>query len=508
MVTTPTIIQAIEDQRLFGPWFKTPDTWTGWMAYLKALFALPMTETERQIYQKCTGRNRLPENPLNESWLIVGRRGGKSFIVSLVAVYLSCFRDYSTYLAPGERPVVMVLAADRKQARVVFNYIRAFIQNVPMLARMIERETAEGIDLSNGVSIEVHTTNFRAVRGYTAAAVLLDEVAFWRSEYSVSPDTEIVSALRPAMATIPGSILIGFSSPYARRGVLWEAHRDNFGKDGPILVFQADSRTMNPTLSEQVIQEAYERDPISAASEYGGEFRRDIENFISTEALQNCVITGRRELPPALGLRYQGFVDPSGGSQDSMTLAISHRQGEQVILDCIRERRPPFSPENVVEEFATLLKNYGVSRISGDRYAGEWPRERFQKHGIVYEPSEKTRSELYLELLPLLNGGRVELLDDRTLLHQLQNLERRTGSGRDSIDHCPCGHDDVANAAAGAVYLCAKGVRPMTVQELRNGSFTGNPMSATRQLKENSSWSSLADSGQDYVRTPNNKWDW
>lgn len=67
---------------------------------------------------------------------------------------------------------------------------------------------------------------------------------------------------------------------------------------------------------------------------------------------------------------------------------------------------------------------------------------------------------MYGELLPLVNSGRVELLDDQRLLTQLATFERRSGrSGKDSVDHAPGSHDDVANAAAGAYVLAAKGGR-------------------------------------------------
>ena len=158
---------------------------------------------------------------------------------------------------------------------------------------------------------------------------------------------------------------------------------------------------------------------------------------------------------------YVAFVDPAGGSGgDSMTLAIAHaeRRGELLILvlDLVREARPPFSPEAVVADFAAVLKTYRINRVTGDRYAGDWPGEQFRKHGITYEPSPLTKSDLYRELLPLLNSGRAELLDHPRLLAQLGSLERRTGrGGRDTIDHPPGpqAHDDLANCCAGAIVL-------------------------------------------------------
>ena len=165
-------------------------------------------------------------------------------------------------------------------------------------------------------------------------------------------------------------------------------------------------------------------------------WRRDLESFVAREALDAVVVPGRRELPPVSGHDYVAFVDPSGGSADSMTLAVAHRENAAAVLDAVREAPPPFSPEAVVEEFARLLHSYGVTSVMGDRYGGEWPRERFRRHGIYYEVAERTKSELYRELLPLVNSGRVELLDHPRLVTQLGSLERRTTrGGRDGIDH-------------------------------------------------------------------------
>jgi hypothetical protein len=109
-------------------------------------------------------------------------------------------------------------------------------------------------------------------------------------------------------------------------------------------------------------------------AEYGAQFRNDIESFVSREAVEACVTPGVRERPPVSDVRYSAFVDPSGGSADSMTLAIGHRLDDVTVLDAVRERRPPFSPEDVVAEFAALLKSYRITKVQGDRYAGECVR--------------------------------------------------------------------------------------------------------------------------------------
>ena len=204
-------------------------------------------------------------------------------------------------------------------------------------------------------------------------------------------------------------------------------------------------------MPQSVVDRAIERDPVSADAEFGGNFRRDIEAFVSIEVVNGCVSHGIYERAPLAGTLYYGFVDPSGGSADAMTLAIGHidHVKKTVVVDCLRETTPPFSPESVVADFARTLKTYRVFRVIGDKYAGAWPAELFGRHNITFEQSAAAKSDLYRDLLPLLNSGRLSLLDNPKLISQVCGLERRTARGRNSIDHAPGGHDDLANVVAG-----------------------------------------------------------
>jgi hypothetical protein len=452
------IIEAIDDARWWGSWFERGD-WYRWRVVLKAMFALPMDEGELEVFNQHTGRSMPPSVPIKELWACVGRRGGKSRCMALTAAWLACFHDWRPHLAPGRSEVatVQLIASDRRQARTLMRYLRSLITQHGLLKQLVVREGGEWIELSCGVSIEITTCSFRSVRGFTVAACICDEIAFWMGDDSTNPADEVVNAIRPAMSTMPGSLLMAISSPHAKRGPLWDAYRKHFGKDNDrVLVWKATTREMNPTVDEDIISEALEADPSRAAAEYLAEFRTDVETFISREVVDGVMVPGRHELPRMSGMQYVAFVDPSGGSSDSMTLAVCHldRATNRVVLDAIRERRPPFSPDQCVNEFCGLLQSFNVHRVVGDRYAGEWPREAFRKYGIAYEPSERSKSEIYVELLPLLNAGRCELLDHPRLIAQLCSLERRTArGGRDSIDHPPHSHDDIANAVAGALVL-------------------------------------------------------
>lgn len=462
---TLDILAACGDPNLFRQWFRRPDTWSVWFAFLAALFALPMDAEQLALYRRHTGRKEPPTAAASEAWLVVGRRGGKSFVMALVAVYLACFRQYRQHLQPGERATILVVAADRRQARTILNYVRGMLTNIPMLSATVLRETADAFDLSNSVTIEVGTASHRSTRGYTFAAVLCDELAFWRTDDSAEPDYAILDAIRPGMATIPGALLLCASSPYARRGALWEAFRRHWGQDGAPLVWRAATREMNPSVPQSLIDEAMGRDAASARAEYLAEFRADMEMLLTREAVAACVSPGIRERPPIPGVRYFAFVDPSGGSSDSMTLAIAHSEGDDVLLDAVREAVPPFSPEAVVGEFSSLVHSYDARSVTGDRYGGEFPRELFRRRGLSYVVAEKSRSDLYLSLVPAMNSGRASLLDLTRIETQLVGLERRTSrAGRDIVDHAPGGHDDVANAVAGAlVGAMALGARPPAV---------------------------------------------
>ena len=451
-----TILEAIEDKNLFRPLFKNLDTWRAWLVVLKAIFALPMDEAETALFTQLTGRKTPSLEPFQECWLVVGRRGGKSFIVALIAVFLACFRSYVQFLGPGERGTIMVIATDRKQARVIMRYLTALLNTVPMLAEMIERQDSESIDLNNRVSIEITTASYRTIRGYTVVAALCDEIAFWRSEDSANPAEEILAALRPAMATIPGSLLVGLGTPYKRSGPLYESYRKHYGQDSPVLVIQAETRTMNPSVPQSVIDRAFELDPVGATAEYLAQFRSDVGSFLDSDLIERAIEVGRRERAPLAGVQYVAFTDPSGGSHDAFTLAIGHRDGERMVLDVCRGIKPPFDPSQVVAEFAKLLKSYRVYTVRGDKYAGQWTVEAFEKVGIRYQHSELVKSELYLECLPLFSQGCVDLLDAPPLAVELMQLERRTSrSGRDSVDHPPGGHDDHANSCCGALALLA-----------------------------------------------------
>ncbi|MBA7611056.1 hypothetical protein ES703_18272 [subsurface metagenome] len=454
------IIKALHDGRFFKPLFKDVSTWHSWEVYLQALFGLEIPDrNDRRLFTRCTGLKKSGTGArVKESFVICGRRSGKSFISAIVAVYVATFRDWSKFLGPGERGYIFIIANDKSQAKIIKNYISGIFASSASFRRLVSKDLTWEIELRNQTSIAVKTASFRTLRGYTLLAAILEEIAFWRSEESANPDKEILAAVRPSLATIPDSLLIGISTPYSRAGVLYDQFKKHYGKAGGPLIWRAATERMNPTIDKEIIKTAFKEDPAAAGAEWGAEFRTDIEAFMPPEFIEAVIIPGRYELPKIEGARYSAFTDPSGGRQDSFTLGIAHKDRYgKVVLDVLREQRPPFQPTVVVKEFSETLKAYGITQVESDRYAGEWVSESFRNHGIRVKNSELSASEIYMAFLPLVANGSCELLDNKRLKAQLAGLERKTRSGgKDSISHYPGGHDDVSNAAAGACAMISK----------------------------------------------------
>jgi hypothetical protein len=450
MNPTISIREALSDPELLGS-ILAGDSWQTWRVLLIAAMGEELTDDERIVFTKLTGRERELLRRVEELVAVVGRRGGKSRAIATLIAYIAGLCKHPQ-IVPGEKGVVLCIAPDQRQAAIVLDYATAAFEQSPVLKQLVANRTADTLELTNGITIEVRSASFRRLRGPTYIACICDEAAFWYSdEFSANTDAEILNSVRPGLATTSGQLIIA-SSPYAKRGVLWEAHRKHFGKSGDpiILVAQGTSRDFNPLLPQRIIDRAMERDRASATAEYLAQFRSDIESFVAFETVTAC-LGDYVEAAPISNCRYSAFVDPSGGSADSFTMAIAHRDGERAVIDAVREIQPPFSPEGVIDEFANLLKGYSISRVVGDRYAGEFPREQFRKRGIEYRCSLKSKSDLFRDLLPLLNAGQITLPKSERLVNQLCGLERRVArSGKDSIDHGPGAHDDIANSVAGA----------------------------------------------------------
>jgi hypothetical protein len=446
----------MQDKNLFAKTFKKSllgrDSWVNWKVFLSVLFGLPLTPKQREICYQFTKRKDLPQKAFRECFLICGRRAGKSLIASLVAVFVACFIDHSDSLVGGETGVVMILSSDRQQAKVIFSYVRALLQ-VPLLKGLIVSERKEGIDLSNGVTIMIQTASYRSVRGFTVLCAICDEICFWQDfdRGGANPDNAVLQALRPAMLTVPKSLLFCVSSPYGQTGAAWTAYNRYFGQVSDTLIWQSPSLLMNPCLPRAEVERAYKADPISADAEYGANFREASNEFISLAAVAARTSEGVTERPYRDDHRYYAFLDSSGGRGDSACLCIGHYEAKRAVQDVLREIPAPHSPQHACAEFAAILKGFHVHEVFGDRFAASFVQEYLERAGISYRGSEFSRSQLYIQLLPNLTSGTIVLLDNEKMAAQFAGLVRSPGRNADAVDHRSGAHDDCSNATAGCL---------------------------------------------------------
>lgn len=374
-------------------------------------------------------------------------------MAAALSVYFAAFVQHR--LAPGERGMVLVLAASQAQARSVLEYIRGFFDTSAVLSKEIVASSQQEITLRNGIVIAVHSNSFRTIRGRTLCAVVLDEVAYWRDEASALPDVETYRAVLPSLATTNG-MLIAISTPYRKFGLLHQKHRDHFGQDSAdTLVVQGTAKMFNPTLDDAVIAAQVAADPTAAPAEWDAIFRDDIAAFLDDELIDAAIEYGRPpELPPSGGYaNYSAFTDAAGGTGlDAYTLSIGHKNGEHFVIDVVRGTTGKFDPAEVTRQYAALLNEYRIGTVTGDAYAAEWVAGAWRDAGVTYARSELPKSQIYLECVPLFTRGLVRLPDHARLLRELRLLERRTHrGGKDSVDHPRGGHDDHANAVCGVL---------------------------------------------------------
>jgi hypothetical protein len=460
-----SLSRALTEPSLFGKTFSASSFWT-WRVVAKLIDGLPLTEPrEVELFEQCTGRiyNREARRAVRRFVILVGRRGGKDRFLSAVAVWRAALAaDWRKYQSAGEGAVVILLGRDKKQASILRRYCRGLLQ-VPALAAEVVRDTSDVIEFRNGSSLEISSNDAALVRGRSAIAVLGSEAMHWKhDEHSSSSDEEVVAGAVPSMAMCPdaGLLLLG-SSVYRKRGYCYRKFRELHGNnEAEDVCWFAPSSVMNPKLPQAAIDKGMADDPQKAGAEFLNVWREDLSDFIPLDAIEGCTDVNICVRFPQPGIVYRAFCDAAGGTgSDSFTLCIAHRLYDQagtVIIDALYERKPRFVPREVIAEYAQILKSYNVTEIQGDKYAGGFHADEWQRNGIQFTPCERTTSENYLYSLPMLLAGRVRLIDSATLRTQLASLERRISpAGHETVSHpqVASAHDDCATAVCGALSM-------------------------------------------------------
>ena len=387
---------AFSDPRVFGPWFQG-HSWDGWRTVLRGAFGEKMTKAERTFFHSVAKRAP-PSSRVRELLVVSGRRSGKDSVASGIAAHIAASFEPGA-LRPGERAVVALLAVDRGQAQVVLGYLRSYFERIPALAALVEFATDSGFRLKNCVDIEIVTNDHRSIRGRTLLCVICDEVSYWRSENSASPDREVYRAIRPGLLTLaPRSLMILITTAYRRSGLAYERWSKYFGRDDPrTLVVHAESRQLNPTLPQSEIDEALAEESASRGGRLSFAMARRPRDL-------RCEKSSSRR-PSTSGCRFGSATSAIAMCRSStppadkrhFTCAISHREGQVAILDCLIEVPAPFNTSAATAQVASALRSYGLASTMGDDYASGWVVAEFARNGIKFaaRPSGMNGSTLY-----------------------------------------------------------------------------------------------------------------
>jgi len=384
-LSIPSIIEFAEDPQLCGLTLSPAQT-----TLLKAIYGLHLTPAERDLYKRCTGRERALAQPFLEATVVAGARSGKdSRIAAPIVCYEALFGGHEKHLARGERAVTCVVAQDFRATKVAFGYIRDYLTRSPLIAARVEDVQALEISLTNGVAISCFPCTLRSLRGWSIPCAIMDEVGFYRLEGSADSDIEVQTSVRRGMVAFPQPRLVKVGTPWLSSGVLYDDFQSAWGQDNPdILCWRAPSILMNPSLGHQLEREK-RRDPERYSREYEAEFATDEESFLRPEWITACVVPGRGDLPPQDDVRYVGSYDPAGGGPDACTACVAHGESEgRIVIDAIRGwSRAGNAIAAVVRDAAALFARYRVRQVEGDQYGSGWLRGAFQDAGIAYELS-------------------------------------------------------------------------------------------------------------------------
>ncbi len=433
---------------------------------LKALYHLGLTADERAIFVQHSGREYQEGETASEITLLVGRRGGKSLLSAIVALYELLRPETRAALSPGEAAVVPVISRTRDTARTVYEVAQYHARTSPLIRPLVQntldgtsfREIEFAYDDRNPLYLRVMPARHWAVLGRAVPCAVLDEFAFFPQE-GASTDRDVVEALEPSLAQFdPHGKVVEISSPWIKGGRAFDRWRQRAElRDG--FVFTATSKEFNPGLSDAFLARAQSKDPVAFTRNFMAEFTDAIDSFLDAASVDACVQAGRREVPPQPGVQYRGFLD-AAFKRDRFVFVVASKHGDRMRIDLLRRWYPPVKLELVLAEIGAVVREYTLREaIEGDQFASEPMRRLLQKEcGVGYKEitlTAQSKVEVFGTLKTIVHQERVELPDDRETLAELRALECRvTPAGSVQIGH-PLGggvHDDAAVTLALAAH--------------------------------------------------------
>lgn len=451
----------------------------------------PVQMTEVELYKFMTDKDYdvTQIKIRNKVNFVIGRRGGKTTLSSMLAIYCAIITNWKPYLQKTPFATVLVLSHSKEFSDEILEIVRTFIEASPVLKRLInirKKNTANTMNLSvpfidkdkivySRVQIKVGAASSKTTRGIAACAVLCDEIAFWNLDENMKEtDEKIMRAVRPATKQFgKKAFLIKLSSPGIKQGVLYNEYlkwqKGTLPKS--YAVFKAPSWVWNTILPKEEFIEEWELDQDGFDTEYRANFVDSLSNFILPEFVDMAVVKGRTFQPPEgknAPVAYRAAID-AAYKKDAFTFSVvgifENRVKQYVLKGWEGSKKNPVQAKEVAEYIRTICKEYGIDEVAADQYSFEPLREIFSQYGISLVEKTFTltfKKQIYFNLKRLIHSQQIDLLDHEKLAKEIKELViEQTGSGQIRIGHPPGGSDDYSDSTAISAYLAVESAGQM-----------------------------------------------
>lgn len=447
--------------------------------------------TEVEIYAFMTDRPYIAgvsdSDVINMIDLVVGRRGGKTTLSAMLAIYCAITTNWKPYLRKTPTAHVLILSHSRDFSDEVLDLIRTLINDSPILSKLVNTRAKNRSDTMNlvmpfvvegkiqrsRVTIKVGAASKKTTRGTAACAVLCDEIAYWNLDENLKEtDVEVLKAVRPNMKQFGRkAMMIKLSSPGIKQGVLYTEYikwKDNELPNNYV-IFKAPSWVWNTILPKQEFIDEWQLDQDGFDTEYRANFVDSLSNFILPEFVDLAVMANTKYCTPDFGeegkVIYKAAID-AGFKNDHFTFSVvgynGHRIKQYVSKGWKGTKQEPVKASEVAKYVKQVCKEFDIPRVAADQFAFNPLREIFDRYNVTLEEctfNPTFKKKIYFNLKKLIHSQQIDLLDNPIQSKEIKELVvEQTNAGNFRIGHPSGGSDDYSDSMSIAAFLVTEEV--------------------------------------------------